>query len=113
LFTGAFLCNTNSPSLNTIKISCDILGKLARINVTLKCTSCTSSFKSHTIIISGSPIVIPNLPAGNYTVDIIALDITNANVATMEVITVSGIVTDTPSTYVPNTEQTTKDTTSE
>jgi len=104
LFTDVFLCSTSSPSFNSIKISCNLLGKLARINVTLKCTSCTSSFKSHAVIgNSTSPIVIPNLPAGNYTVDIIAVDINNANITTTEVITVSDIVINTPPICEPTT----------
>ena len=90
-FTGAFKCNIISPSFNTIGVSCELLGNLARVNVTLICTSCTSSSEYHTTV-NDSPIVIPNLPAGNYTVNVTAVDV---NIRTVEVIMVSDDVTTT------------------
>ena len=90
-FTSTFKCNIISPSFNTIGVSCELLGNLARVNITLICTSCTSNSEYHTTV-DDSPIVIPNLPAGNYTVDVTAMD---ANIRTVEVIMVSDDVTTT------------------
>ena len=89
LHTGVLVCNISSPSFNTINVSCELLGNLARVNVTLKCTSCTSSSEYHTTV-NDRPIVISNLPAGNYTVDVTAVDV---NIRTVEVIMVSDDVT--------------------
>ena len=82
--TDGPVCNINSTFFNAIEVQCQFLGELVRVNITLKCTSCTSSFKSYTVITDG-PVIIPNLPAGNYTVDVIVAD---SNYITTEVITV-------------------------
>ena len=74
---------------NAIKVSCKVLGKPTRVNVTLKCTGCTNSFKSYTVM-TDDPVIILNLPAGNYTVEVIAV---NFNITTVEEIVVSGNVT--------------------
>ena len=89
--TGAFKCNISSPSFNTIEVSCELLGNLTRVNVTLKCTGCTSSSEYHTTV-NDSPIVISNLPGGNYTVNVTAVDV---NIRTVEVIMVFDDVTTT------------------
>ena len=95
LHVGAFVCNIISPSFNTIYISCELLGNLATLNVILICISCTSSSEYHTTV-NDSPIVIPNLPAGNYTVDVTAVDV---NIRTVEVIMVSDdVITTTTNT---------------
>ena len=73
IYVDGFVCNIIS-SFNIIYISCELLGNLTRVNVTLKCTSCTGSSEYHTIV-NDSPIVIPNLPAGNYTVHVTAVDV--------------------------------------
>ena len=105
-FTDPFICNITSPSFNTIGVSCELLGNFTRVNVTLKCTSCTSSSEYHTTV-NDRPIVISNLPAGNYTVDVTAVDV---NIRTVEVIIVSDEVTATI-TNVLNTIITTDTTT--
>ena len=74
----------SSPSFNTIEVSCELLGNLTRVIVTLICTRCTSSSEYHTTV-NDSCIVIPNLPVGYYTVDVTAVD---ANIRTVEVIMV-------------------------
>ena len=85
MHTGVFVCNISSPSFNTIKVSCELLGNLSRVNVTLNCTSCDSSSEYHTTV-DDRPIVISNLPAGNYIVNVTAVDV---NIRTVEVIMVS------------------------
>ena len=89
LHVGSFVCNIISPSFNTIGVSCELLGNLARVNVTLICNSCTSSSEYHTTV-NDSPFIIPNLPAGNYTVYVTAVGV---NFKTVEVIMVSDDVT--------------------
>ena len=98
--TGAFKCNISSSSINTIEVSCELLGNLTRVNVTLKCTSCTSSSEYHTTV-NDRPIVISNLPAGNYTVDVTAVDV---NIRTVEVIMVSDDVINETTADVPSTK---------
>ena len=93
--TGAFNCNISSPSFNTIKVSCELLGNLSRVNVTL-----SSSSEYHTTV-NDSPIVIPNLPAGNYTVYVTAVDV---NIRTVEVIMVSDDVINETTNDVPSTK---------
>ena len=91
LYAGAFVCNIISPSFSTIEVSCIFLGKLIRVGVILNCTSCPGE---HTFSITDdSPIEVPNLPAGNYTVDIIAMDINNDIIRTVKVIVMSKEVT--------------------
>ena len=104
---GAFVCNIISPSFGIIEVSCELLGKLVRVGVILNCTSCTGK---HTFSVTDdNPIVIPNLPAGNYTVDIIAVDINNDIIRTVKVIVISEEVTTDmsttsgPTTNVPTT----------
>ena len=91
MYAGGFVCNISSPSFNAIEVSCELLRNLARVNVTLKCTSCTNSSEYHTTV-NDRPIVISNLPAGNYTVDVTAVDV---DFITVEVIMVSDDVTTT------------------
>ena len=98
--TGAFKCNISSSSINTIEVSCELLGNLTRLNVNLVCTSCTSGFEYYTRV-NDSPIVIPNLPAGNYTVDVTAVGV---NIRTVEVIMVSDDVINETTTDVPSTK---------
>ena len=71
---------------------CQFLGELAKVNITFKCTSCTNSFKSYSVITVGL-VIIPNLPAGNYTVDVIVANSGYINITTTEVIVVPGNVT--------------------
>ena len=102
-FTDAFICNINSPYFNTIVVSCELLGNLVRVNVILNCTSCTGSDELYTIL-GDSPVVIPHLPAGNYSVDVIDVDISNVIIRTVGVIMVSdNVTTDTPPTHGPTT----------
>ena len=72
-------------------MSCELLGKLVRVNVILNCTSCTDS-KLQTVT-DNSPIVISEFPAGNYTVNVTAVDISNDIIRTVEVIVMSEDVT--------------------
>ena len=79
------------------------MGNLIRVSVIVNCISCTDE---HTIysITDDSPIVIPKLPAGNYIVDVIAVDISNDTIRTVEVIIMSeDITTDMSPTSGPTT----------
>ena len=81
-------------------MSCELLWNLPRVNITVKCISCISSFKPYSVITDG-PIIIANLPAGNYTVDIVVVDSVYFNITTTEMIMVSNDVTTNMSTYKP------------
>ena len=108
LYAGAFVCNISSPSFNTIGVSCKLLGNLLRVSVIFNCTSCTD-IKLQTIT-DNSPIVISGFPAGNYTVHVAVLDISNDIIRTVEVIVMSeDVTTDTSPTSVPTTIATTHD----
>ena len=72
-------------------MSCELLGSLVRVDVIFSCTSCTDSQLQ--IITHDSPIVIPKLPAGNYTVNVTAVGIGNDIIKTVEVIEMSEDVT--------------------
>ena len=104
--TGAFICSISSLSFNTIGVSCELLENLPRVNITVKCTSCTSSFKPYSIITDG-PIIIANLPAGNYTVDVVVVYSVYFNISTSEMIVVSNDVTTNMSTNGSASEPTT------
>ena len=115
-FTGAFVCNISSPTSNTIEVTCKLFGNLTRVIVIYNCTSCTGRHTTYSTI-KDSPVVTPDLPAGNYTVEIIAMDtdIDYADFRTVKMVTVSEYVitttantptndaTDT-TTNVPSTE---------
>ena len=103
--TDGLVCNIISPFFNAIEVDCQFLGELAKVNITFKCTSCTNSFKSYTVIAVGF-VIIPNLPAGNYTVDVIVANSGYINITTTEVIVVPGNVT----ANILNTEPTTSTT---
>ena len=62
------------------------MGNLVRVSVVLNCTSCNDSVPS--VILDG-PYVISNLPTGNYTVDVIAVDFSLDVIRTVDVIVVS------------------------
>ena len=89
MHAGAFVCNISPSSFNTIiGVSCELLGNLTRVNVTLKCTSCTSCSEYHTTV-DDSLIIIPYLSARNYAVDVTTVIIISVNIRTAEVIIVS------------------------
>ena len=103
LHAGAFVCNISSPSSNIIEVTCKLFGDLARVNVILTCINCTGSSTRYSIL-GDSPVVIPDLPAGNYTADIIAVDIYNNIIRNVEVIVMSeNAATDTVSTSAVST----------
>ena len=89
--TGAFICRITSPSFDAIGVSCELLGNIPRVNITVDCTSCTSSFKSS--VLTDGPIIIPNLPSGNYTVDVVVVDSVYINITTTEMIVLSNDIT--------------------
>ena len=68
-------------------MSCELLGNVVRVNVIFNCISCTGSQKQ--AITDDSPIIIPYLPAGTYTVDVIAVDISNDIIRAVELIVMS------------------------
>ena len=101
-FLDAFVCNVSSPSYNTVEVSCKLLGILARIHVTMISTNCTITLNT---TLDDNPVVFHNLSAGNYTVDIAAVDI--GNVSIMRTIEVSDDAT------IENTPTTENSTTAE
>ena len=103
--TGAFICRITSPSFDAIEVSCELLGNIPRVNITVDCTSCTSSFKSS--VLTDGPIIIPNLPSGNYTVDVVAVDSVYINITTTEMIVLSNDITTIMSTNGSANEPTT------
>ena len=114
-FTGAraFVCNISSPSSNTIEVTCKLFGEMARVNVILTCIDCTDSSTRYSIL-DDSPVIIPELPAGNYTAEIMTVDMDivlravkmvaiSDNVVTATTNTPTNDVTDT-TTNAPSTE---------
>ena len=96
-FAGAFVCNISSPSSNTIEVTCRLFGNLTRVNVILTCTSCTDGPTKYSLL-DDSPVVIPDLPAGNYTAEIKAVD-TDIELRTVKMVTVSdNVITTTTNT---------------
>ena len=92
-FLDAFVCNISSPSYNTVEVSCKLLGVLARIHVTMICTSCTNTLNT---TLDDSPVVFQNLSAGNYTVDITTVDIGNVSIMRTIEITDDAVTENTP-----------------
>ena len=83
-------------------MSCELLGSLVKVNVILSCTSCTDSQLQ--TVTDDSPIVISEFPAGNYTVNVTAVDISNDIIRTVEVIVMSeDVTTDMSPTSGPTT----------
>ena len=72
-------------------MSCKLRRSLVRVHVTYSCTSCTDS-QLYTIT-NDSSFVIPKLPAGNYTVNVTAVGMSNDIIRTVEVIVMSEDVT--------------------
>ena len=106
LHVGDFICNVSSTLLNTIKVTCELFGNLTRVNAIINCTSCTGKFTTYSIV-DDSPFVISNLPAGNYTVDVSAVNISIVDIETVEVIVMSENIkppTSGPTNNVPTTE---------
>ena len=89
LFLGTFICSITSPELiaNTLIISCELLETLRRISATITCTNCTY-FQPITII-GDSPIVVSDLIAGQYTIEMAIADSTEVNDTIAEIISVS------------------------
>ena len=84
--SGTFICSITSPKLiaNTFEISCELLKTLRRISVTITCTKCQPI-----TIIGDSPIIVSNLIAGQYTIEMKIADCTEINNTIVEIITVS------------------------
>ena len=89
LFLGTFICSITSPELiaNTLIISCELLETLRRISATITCTNCTY-FQPITIT-GDSPIVVSDLIAGQYTIEMSIADSTEINDTIVEIISVS------------------------
>ena len=86
LLSDTFKCNITSPKLmaNTLEISCELLETLRRISATITCTKCQPI-----TIIGDSPIIVSNLIAGQYTIEMSIADGTEINDTIVEIITVS------------------------
>ena len=89
LFLGTFTCSITTPKLitNALDISCKLLETLRRISATITCTNCTY-FQPITIT-GDSPIVVSDLIAGQYTIEITIADSTEINDTIVETIIVS------------------------
>ena len=72
---------------NTLEISCELLETLRRISATIKCTNCTCF--QPIAIIGDSPIIVSNLIAGQYTIEMSIADSTEINDTIVEIISVS------------------------
>ena len=69
---------------NTFEISCELLKTLRRISATITCTKCQP------ITIKGdSPVIVSDLIAGQYTIEMTIADSTEINDTIVEIITVS------------------------
>ena len=88
--TDGLVCSIILTFFNTIEVHCQFLGEIAKVNITFKCTSYTSSFKTYTVI-KVDLVIISSFSAGNYTVDVIYSSY--ISITTTEVITVPGNVT--------------------
>ena len=62
-------CTITSPSVNTIRVSCELL---ERINVTISSNSCTCS--QPITMEDNNPITVSDLPIGVYTVEVTAVN---------------------------------------
>ena len=89
--TGTFKCNVTSQKMitNTIEISCELLGTLRRISVTVVCIDCYSSCSRPITMIGYSPVTVSGLVAGQYAVEMAIADNTDINDTITEIITVS------------------------
>ena len=74
---------------NTIEISCKLLEKLRRISVTLTYAHC--SCHQPITVIGDSPVVVSDLVAGQYIVEMAITDTTGINDTIVETITVSDV----------------------
>ena len=64
-------CTITSPYTNTIEVSCELLETYNRISVTIFSNSCTCS--PPVTVIGDNPIIIFNLTAEVYTVEVTAV----------------------------------------
>ena len=87
MFSGTIKCNIVKLVTDSIEISCELLDTLRRISVTVTCTHCTC-YQPITVV-GDSPIVVTNLVAGKYTVEMVIADTANINDTIVEIITVS------------------------
>ena len=65
-------CTITSPSLNTIRVSCELLETYERIRVTISSNCCTCS--QPITMVDDNPITVPNLTTGVYTVEVTAVN---------------------------------------
>ena len=84
--SGTFKCSITSTKLmaNTFEISCELLKTLRRIRATITCTKCQPI-----TIIGDSPIIVSNLIAEQYTVEMAIADSIEINDTIVEIISVS------------------------
>ena len=76
------------PIANTIEISCELLEKLRRISVAVTYADCSCC--QPITVIGDSPVVISDLVAGQYIVEMAIADTTEINDTIVETVTVSG-----------------------
>ena len=84
-YTGLENCTITSPSANTIRVSCESLG---RISVTISSNSCTCS--QPIAMVDDNPITVSDLAIGVYTVEVTAV---NSNDMSIENNKIVGMIT--------------------
>ena len=86
---GVFECNITSPEsiTNTFEISCELLDTLRRISVAVTYADCNCC--QPITVIGDSPVVVSDLVAGQYIVEIGIPDTAEINDTIVETITVS------------------------
>ena len=87
---GVFECNITSsePITNTFEISCELFDTLRRISVAVTYADCSCC--QPITVIGDSPVVVSDLVAGQYIVEMGIADTTEINDTIVETITVSG-----------------------
>ena len=90
MYLGIFECNITSPEpiTNTFEISCELFDTLRRISVTVTYADCNCC--QPITVIGDSPVIISDLVAGQYIVEMGIADTTEINDTIVETITVSG-----------------------
>ena len=76
------------PVTNTIEISCELLEKLRRISVAVTYADCSCC--QPITVIGNSPVVVSDLFAGQYIVEMAIADTREINDTIVETVTVSG-----------------------
>ena len=102
-------CSITSPSTKAIRISCELLETFTRIRVTITSNSCTCS--QPITMVDNNPITVSDLPIGEYTVEVTAVNSNDMNVENNRIILETITVLDHKSTATAPTVDSDKSTT--